>query len=111
MHEKGITQDIIQKIIEAANIKGIKKVAEAKVSVGETLLTHPEEVKEIFKMLTKGTILNDSKFILEIEKVGAKCSKCQQDFNGETVLLSCSNCGSPNIDITAGNQIKVIEIK
>lgn len=110
MHELGITEDIMRKALEAAKQKGLKKVTKLKVLVGETLLSDADEVREIFKMITSGTVLADADFNIEISKLKVRCANCNRDYAEKTLRLDCPSCGSANMQVVSGKEIEITQI-
>jgi hydrogenase nickel incorporation protein HypA/HybF len=60
MHETHIIKPIIDGITEHAKEEGATKVTSVKLKVGELTCTKEDSFRETFKMLSKGTVLEDA---------------------------------------------------
>jgi hydrogenase nickel incorporation protein HypA/HybF len=109
MHELHLAQDVLHKIIE----KGTKgsgtegKLSYIKVVLGANRFTHLEELKELLTDIAKGTIAEVAKIDFEIVPVKAACGACHADFNPKELRLDCPKCGSTDIQMVGGNELRV----
>jgi hydrogenase nickel incorporation protein HypA/HybF len=115
MHEMALARDILRKIEEAAGTRGQglgTRVNYIKVQLGESRFTHMEELKELLTDISKGTVAEGAKVEFEISKVGSACADCGTEFKpGQKMSLNCEKCGSGNIQLTAGNELVIKEIR
>jgi len=105
-HEGGIAQDILKKILAEAKKSGMKKVERAKVTIGESLLAHPENVQFSFNMISHGTVAEGAKLDITTTRLKAKCASCKKEY-GPASSLSCPHCGAAEIEITSGQELLV----
>jgi hydrogenase nickel incorporation protein HypA/HybF len=110
MHELAITEDVFKKALTYSKDKNMEKVKSIKIRIGETLLHDLEEVKQIFSMLSSGSILEGAKLELELMPLKAKCVSCGSDFAEKTLRMDCPQCGGTNISITSGKEIEIVEV-
>ena len=103
MHELHLAEDILRKIKEKAEGK---KVAYAKIALGQSRFTHMEELLELFADISGGIKLE-----VEVIPVKTACADCQTEFNPKTMRLDCEKCGSTNIQMVSGNELIVKELK
>lgn len=105
-HEGGIAQDILKKLLAEAKVAGLKKIKRAKVSIGEALLAHPENVQFSFDMISHGTIAQGAELDIRTTKLNAKCGSCKKEYDSNS-LLSCPHCGGREIEIISGQELLV----
>jgi hydrogenase nickel incorporation protein HypA/HybF len=120
VHEGSITSQIVESISREAAKRKAKKVTEVNLAIGEITFLNPEQVKFWYEMLTKDTIMEGSKLIIEENKGKVRCHKCgyEGDFNyisDETFHLTmpslrCPKCGNP-VEIVEGKDCIVKNIK
>ena len=107
MHELALAEDILQKIKEKAK----SKVSYAKVAIGQTRISHPAELEELFAMIAKGTLAEGAKLDIEIIPMRSVCGDCKTEFIPKTMRLDCASCGSTNIQLVSGNELIVRDLK
>jgi len=110
MHEGSITSQIVENVLREAEKRNAKKVVEVNLVIGKLMFLNPEQVKFWYEQLTKNTILENSKLVIEEKEGAVYCSKCgyKGNFNVEddpifhvpTPTLNCPKCG---------NIVKIIE--
>lgn len=107
MHELGITQNIVAIVVEHANNQNVKKVV---LEIGQLSAIMPDAIRFCFDICTQGTILEQATLeIKEITPVG-ECRQC----GAQTKLLIpyiCEACGSRELNIIAGEELKIKEIE
>lgn len=102
MHELHLAQDILLKIQDKAR----GQVTYAKIALGATRFTHLQELLELFADISGGIKLE-----IEVLPVKTVCGACKKEFNPDKMRLDCPHCGSTDIQMTAGNELIVKEIK
>jgi hydrogenase nickel incorporation protein HypA/HybF len=111
MHELHLAQDVLKKIEEEAQSRGLKKAAFAKVQIGESRITDPPEFKEILANISKGTVADGMQLELEIIPLLALCASCHNEFSSAAPRLDCPHCGSTDIRITSGKELLIADLK
>lgn len=107
MHELSMVQEIMAVLKKSAvenNIGNIKKV---KLVVGKLVAVLPDTMQFCFEILAKEPpFLNTG---LEIEEIDicVKCDSCGRDSEVAGSWFYCSFCGSPMVEIVAGNEFYV----
>jgi hydrogenase nickel incorporation protein HypA/HybF len=111
VHELHLAQDVLQKILAEASKSGLNKISNAKVSIGETLITDPPEFEEIFADIAKGTPAEGVDLNVAIRPLLAVCGKCHQDFDSAQLRFDCPHCGSLDVKLTSGTEIEIVDLK
>lgn len=95
--------------MEGKNVgnEGEKRLPYIKVILGANRFTHLEELKELLIDIAKGTIAEGAKIDFEIVPVKAACGACHADFNPKELRLDCPKCGSTDIQMVGGNELRV----
>jgi len=76
MHEFTITSAIVEALFDLADKQGSKRVLEVYLSIGKLRSLSSEQVRFSYGILTKGTILQGSKLIIEETDAQIRCIKC-----------------------------------
>ena len=111
MHELGLAEDILRKIKEEAKAKNMSKVSFAGLRIGETLVSDRPELEQLFSMISTGSLADGATLGITISPLKAVCGSCKKEFNPTVIRFDCPNCGSRNIKITSGNELKIEELK
>ncbi len=107
MHELGITQNIVSIVKEHAKDKKVERVL---LEIGKLSAIMPDAVHFCFDVCSQGTILEKAKLEI-IETPGlAVCRQCGAKIVLEKPFGKC-NCGSTQLDLIAGDELKIKEIE
>jgi len=120
VHEFSITSQIVQNVLAEAEKRGAKKVTEVNLVIGKLTFLGLEQVRFAYEALTKGTIAEGSKLVIEEQEGFVKCSNCgyQGGFKYEDdplyhmpiPTLKCPKC-SNTVKIMAGKECTIKNIK
>jgi hydrogenase nickel incorporation protein HypA/HybF len=120
VHEFSVTSQIVQSVLAEAEKRGTKKVTEVDLVVGKLTFLGLEQVRFAFEVLTKDTILEGAKLVIEEQEGVVKCSNCgyvggfkyEDDplYHVPVPTLKCPRCGSV-VEITAGKECTIKSIK
>ncbi|MEB3178678.1 MAG: hydrogenase maturation nickel metallochaperone HypA [Nostocaceae cyanobacterium] len=107
MHELSITQNIVAIVAEHAQGMKVQRVV---LEIGKLSAIMPDAIKFCFDVCTQGTILAGS--TLEIREIPglAKCRQCGAAIPLEKPFGVCE-CGSTQLDLIAGQELKIKEIE
>ncbi|MEA5570080.1 hydrogenase maturation nickel metallochaperone HypA [Calothrix sp. UHCC 0171] len=106
MHELGITQNIVAIASEHAQGKKVQRVL---LEIGKLSAIMPEAIRFCFDICSQGTVLEGA--ILEINEISglARCRCCGNSIVLEQLFGRCT-CGSVDLDLIAGEELKIKEI-
>ncbi len=120
VHEGSITTQIVESVLKEANQRKAKKVIEVQLILGSLTFLNPEQVEFWYEMLTKGTIMEGSKLVIEKNEGTVCCSKCGYEGNFKYVddsalhvpmpTLQCPKCESA-VEIVSGKDCIVKSVK
>ncbi|MBM4463650.1 MAG: hydrogenase maturation nickel metallochaperone HypA [Chloroflexi bacterium] len=110
MHELGITQDMLDLVLEEAKKAGAKRVARINLTLGETCGITGESVEFYFQMLSKGTIAQGATLTFEIIPTLARCRNCRASFALKEPTKLCPHCGSTDLEAVSGSELSVKSI-
>ncbi|MBD2604973.1 hydrogenase maturation nickel metallochaperone HypA [Scytonema hofmannii FACHB-248] len=107
MHEIGITQNVVAIVAEYANGAKVRRVL---LEIGKLSAIMPDAVSFCFDICSQNTVLEGA--ILEILQTPglAKCRQCGAEITLEKPFGVCS-CGSLQLDLIAGEELKIKEIE
>lgn len=120
MHEFTITSAIVDALFDLANKQGAKRVLEVYLRIGKLRSLSSEQVRFSYGILTKGTILQGSKLIIEETDAHIRCAECgykgqldpRDDLGYHFAIpsLQCPHCQSP-LSIEGGDECVITKVR
>jgi hydrogenase nickel incorporation protein HypA/HybF len=104
MHEQHQVQKLINDIVAEARGKGIPKVTELTVVMGDLLGFDEGSVRLYFEMLGEGTLLEGARISFRKVPGELHCPKCRKDFLKKGSALNCPVCGTQGIPTEKGKE-------
>jgi hydrogenase nickel incorporation protein HypA/HybF len=107
MHELGITRSVVAICAENSGGVAVKRVT---LEIGKLSAILPDAVRFCFDICAKGTVVEGA--TLEILEIAGKalCADCGGEFALNDLVGRCS-CGSNDLKIIAGEELKVKEME
>lgn len=120
MHEGSITTQIVESVLQEVKKRNAKKVTEVHLVIGKLTFLNPEQVRFWYEILTKDTIMKDSKLMIEESEGTVKCPNCgyEGDFKYvddpalhiPTPTLNCPKCEG-TVEIVGGKDCLIKNVK
>jgi len=120
MHEVGVMTSILEAILDELKDHKIEKVEEVLLTIGDLTYLGEDQLSFAFEILTRGTLLEGAKLVVEHEAVEVRCPSCgyqgaaeyyQDDMYSSTVpTLNCPKCGQ-RVEVVKGKSCMVRSIK
>ena len=104
MHELAIAEGIIETAVPAAERSGAKRILEIRLKVGALSGVFPECVRECLDELSKGTIAEGARLVIEPVPITIRCRGCGVVSQIERSQFKCPVCGSDDFEITGGRE-------
>ncbi|UCE44069.1 MAG: hydrogenase maturation nickel metallochaperone HypA [Candidatus Bathyarchaeota archaeon] len=115
-----MTSQIVKNVLDEAKKHNAKKVAEVHLVIGKLTFLGLEQVRFSYKVLTEGSIMENSKLLIETKDGAVKCSSCGYEGNFSTKddplyhmpvpTLQCPNCGG-TVNIIGGRECLIKSVK
>lgn len=111
MHELSIAQSIVDIVKGYVPDEGLARVKSVKLKIGAIAGVVPDSLEFCFDAITEETPLRDA--VLEIENVPfvVKCKQCGLTSTNEGGIFLCMTCGSDDLTMISGNEMKVTEVE
>jgi hydrogenase nickel incorporation protein HypA/HybF len=111
MHELKIARAIIGMMQEECTSRKLDEVKTAVIEVGEFTSYKKEPIQYYFDLLKKENHAFKETTLEVIEKKGKiHCKSCNAKEAINEIMLLCKKCGSNNVDIIEGNDIKLLSL-
>jgi len=111
MHEMSLCEGILQILEKEAKAQSFSNVKMVCLAIGELSSVEVEALGFCFDVVMANTIADGA--TLEIEKVAGKawCMMCSQSVSISRRGNACPNCGSYQLQITEGEDMKIKELE
>ncbi len=109
MHELSIAQSILE--IVRQHLPEGERVREVQLQVGQLAGVVPESLEFCFEVVAAGTAIEGARLVIQRDPVRASCRECSQEFAVEQSAFVCPACGSGNLQVTSGTELRVIQIE
>ena len=119
MHEVSIISSIIDAVLEELGKYQVEKVEEVYLTLGSLTFLGEDQLQFAYDVLSKGTLLDGSRLVIEKEDVELLCRSCgfqgppdhiDEDFHGLIPILRCPRCGE-DVDVIRGKSCSVRSIR
>ncbi len=120
MHEGSITMQIVESVMKEADTQKAKKVVEVNLVIGSLTFLNPEQIMFWYEMLTKDTIMEGSRLVVEESEGTVHCRKCGYEggfkyiddkaFHVPVPTLQCPKCDG-TVEIVRGKDCVIKRIK
>lgn len=111
MHELTIARGILDIALAAAEKEGAKRILRVNVVAGELRGIVPLQLTFCFSLVAEETIAKDADLNLEITPIRGKCQQCAETFVVEDYCYQCPKCGSRDIQVIGGTELRVRDIE
>lgn len=108
MHEMGLAEGVLEAVLESAQGKRVRRV---RVQIGGCLLVVPDSFQFSFELAAAGTDAEGA--IVELHEITPRirCRRCQQEVETRTSPFFCQLCGSTDVQILAGEDLRLEEME
>jgi hydrogenase nickel incorporation protein HypA/HybF len=120
MHEVSVMSSILDAVLEELKKHRVEKVEEVLLTIGDLTFLGEDQLSFAFEILTRDTILEGSKLIVEHEPVEVICRHCNYEgraehlvdevYHTEVPTLNCPKCGQ-RVEVTKGKSCMIRSIK
>lgn len=120
MHEVGVMTSILEAILEELKDHKVEKVEEVLLTIGDLTYLGEDQLSFAFEILTRGTVLEGAKLVVEHEGVEVHCPSCgylgeaeyyrDDMYSSNVPTLNCPKC-SARVEVVKGKSCMVRSIK
>lgn len=111
MHELGITQSIIEIAERTARESGASRVVSVTVEIGTLAGVVPEAVAFCYESCCRGTLLENSRLLIESIPGRGRCPECRLELEIEPLTFVCPACGALGLERLAGEELRFKELE
>lgn len=111
MHEMSLCEGVLQVLEENARTQGFNRVKTVWLEIGGLAAVEPDAMRFSFDVVTRGSLAENAR--LEIVDLPAKawCMQCARTVTVKQRFDECPDCGSYQLQVTAGDELRVKELE
>ncbi|PKW15877.1 hydrogenase maturation nickel metallochaperone HypA [Saccharopolyspora spinosa] len=103
MHELGITQSIVDAVLDAVEEPTIKCVH---LEVGRLSGVVPDAIRFCFELVADGTRLASARLDITEPAGRGECRSCAREIDMDDLITRCA-CGGVDIAVLAGQELRI----
>lgn len=118
MHELSMADAMVKTVLDVAEKNDAIEILEVTIEVGKLTMLNPEQLKFLLDVLVENTMLEGAEINIVELPVEVKCNSCEftgsADMDGSDhylAIVKCPECGERNVEVTAGRECNVKNIK
>jgi hydrogenase nickel incorporation protein HypA/HybF len=110
MHEMSLAEGVLQLIEDSAKTQSFSRVKTVWLEIGQLAGVEVEAMKFCFEAVVNDSIAQGAQLVV-IEIPGqAWCLHCAEVVNVRVLYDACPKCGSHQVQVTGGNEMRVKEL-
>lgn len=111
MHEMSLAENVLQIIEDAARKEKFARVKTVWLEIGQLACVEKEAMRFCFDAAVRGSVADQAR--LEIVETPGRghCVQCALEIPIATLYEPCPNCGSYQIRVTGGDEMRVKELE
>jgi hydrogenase nickel incorporation protein HypA/HybF len=103
MHELGITQEILEILLQNADDRKVTRVV---LEIGKLSCVLPDAVQFCFELCAAGTLAEGAALEIVQPPGRGRCRKCNTELDMDAAFTRCG-CGSCDLEWLSGEQLKI----
>jgi len=107
MHELNLIAAITRMIARDAVLRGVVRVTQVEIEVGELSGAFPYALREAFSLATEKTILENASLIIVEVPALAECQDCTGEFSPVVHGWQCPHCGKTRCRLKSGTELGI----
>jgi hydrogenase nickel incorporation protein HypA/HybF len=116
MHELPITESILNIVLKHAAKNNVRQVVAIHLRIGKLSDLEDEWIQHYFDYLSKGTIAQGAKLIIERTPIILQCNSCKKSYEADMATIgdtACPACGQTDSTLISGREyyIKDMEVQ
>jgi hydrogenase nickel incorporation protein HypA/HybF len=110
MHELQVTHRILDIVVRHAQANGANKVVSIQLKIGELSDLENEWIQKYFDYISKDTIAQNAKLVIERTPVVMKCNECAHSFKVNIMKMKdveCPECAHKKYTLISGSEYNI----
>jgi hydrogenase nickel incorporation protein HypA/HybF len=111
MHEMSLAESVLQIVEAAARAHDATRVRAVRLELGALSHVEPDALRFSFEVVTRGTVAEDAALELLATPGRAWCMPCGTTVDLPRLGEPCPLCGSHQLQVTQGDEMRVKDIE
>ena len=118
MHELSMADAMVKTVLDVAEKNDAIEIIEVTIEIGKLTMLNPEQIRFLLEVLVENTLLEGADINIVELPVELNCNSCEytgladmDDSDHYLAIVKCPNCSERNVEITAGRECNVKNIK
>lgn len=111
MHEMALAESVLQIVEATARANNAVRVRTVRLELGALSHVEPESLRFSFEVVTRGTLAEDAALELLATPGRAWCMPCGTTVDLARLGDACPLCGSYQLQVTQGDEMRVKDIE
>jgi hydrogenase nickel incorporation protein HypA/HybF len=112
MHELSIVASVVDSVTESLAAYPGARVKEVRLRIGALSSVIEDSLQFCYGIAIEGTLLQDSKLVIQVVPVIAHCAMCARDIELASLQsFRCPQCGEPVSDVRQGRELEIDSIE
>jgi len=111
MHEMSLAEGVLQIVEETARQQGCERVSAVVLEIGRLSSVEVEAMRFCFEVVTRGSVADGARLEIVDTPGSGWCMQCSESVAVEALYSPCPKCGSYQLQVTAGTEMRVKELE
>ncbi|HIP68881.1 MAG TPA: hydrogenase maturation nickel metallochaperone HypA [Chromatiales bacterium] len=111
MHEMSLCEGVLQVLQNEAKSQGFNKVLAVWLEIGDLSSVEPEAMLFSFEVVSRNSLADGAKLKIINVPGSAWCMQCSKTVTVKQRFDECPDCGSYQLQVTAGDEMKIKELE
>ncbi len=111
MHEVSLVAALVDQIDEIAQKEGFDRVLGIRIAVGALSGVEPSCLEFCYSEVTRNTVLEGSKLILEPVGIELQCKSCGRVSHPKDEAIFCMDCQSGEVVVKKGREFQILDLE
>jgi hydrogenase nickel incorporation protein HypA/HybF len=111
MHEMSLAESVVQIAEDTARLNGGTRISLVLLEIGQLAGVEIEALRFCFDAASRESLAAGASLVIEQPEGRAWCMPCGETVSLASLAQPCPRCGSHQLQVTGGNELKVREIE
>jgi len=111
MHEVSIAQGLMKILEDETKKHDVSRVKRVHLRIGELSTCVPDALTFAFEVVSEGTVAEGAELKIEVVPAKGRCDKCDIEFDVDSAMFLCPQCGGIAAEIVSGKELDIAEIE
>lgn len=111
MHEVSIAQSLLKIVEDESKKHEVSRVTRVHVRIGSLSTIVPDALTFSFEVVSDRTVAEGAELDIEVVPARGRCYSCNIDFEVETSLFLCPQCGGIAGELLSGKELEIVDIE